>query len=146
MFRGHFVHAIDAKGRMSIPAGFRTELQSRSDQAPILTISEESLLLYPYDDWCAFEDQILGLSAVQPDVQDYQRYMIANCAECPIDRQGRILIPTYMREHAQLEREVTVAGIGPRVELWDKARFDAKMKNIQARHREIASAVAKLDT
>ena len=57
MFRGRFVHTMDSKGRVSIPSGFRMELQRRSERAPILTNADQCLLLYPYEDWCDFEQQ-----------------------------------------------------------------------------------------
>ena len=58
MFRGRHQHAIDAKGRLSIPTGYRMELQQRSDQAPILTADLQCLRLYPYADWCDIEKLI----------------------------------------------------------------------------------------
>jgi MraZ protein len=146
MFRGRFVHTMDSKGRVSIPSGFRLEFQRRSDRAPILTNADRCLLLYPYEDWCEFEQRIVGVSAFDPDVQAFARMMISGATECPIDAQGRILVPPVLREHAHLERETMIAGVGPRVELWDKSRFDAEMTKTQARYDEISSAMAKLGT
>ena len=146
MFRGRFVHTIDNKGRLSIPAGFRVELQRRSDQAPILTNAADCLHLYPFEDWCEFETQIVNVSRTDPDVQAFARLMVSGAMECPIDKQGRILVPPYLREHAKLEREATIAGVGPRIELWNKARFDAVLTQTQARYDEISSAIAKLGT
>ena len=120
MFRGRFVHTLDSKGRVSIPSGFRLELQRRSERAPILTNADQCLLLYPYEDWCDFEQRIVGLSSFDPDVQAFARMMISGASECPIDAQGRILVPPVLREHARLEREAMIAGVGPRIELWDR--------------------------
>jgi MraZ protein len=146
MFRGRFVHTMDSKGRVSIPSGFRLELQRHSEGAPILTNSDQCLLLFPNEEWRAFEAQIVGLSPFDPDVLDFGRMMISGASECPIDAQGRILVPPVLREHARLEREATIAGVGPRIELWDKARFDADLLKTQARYLEISSAMAKLGT
>ena len=142
MFRGRYVHTIDAKNRMSLPAPFRLELQRRSDHPPILTNAHECLDLYPYEDWLAFEQQIVGIASVDPEAQAYARMLISGATECPVDKQGRILVPPYLRDHAALEREVTVAGVGPKIELWDRARFAASMTNIQARLPETARSVA----
>jgi MraZ protein len=68
--------------------------------------------------------------------------MISGAEECPIDKQGRMLIPQHLRDHAGLDREVTIAGVGPRLEIWDKARFEANLKQTQARYPEIARQVA----
>jgi MraZ protein len=143
MFRGRYVHTIDAKNRMSLPAGFRQELQERSEHPPILTNAHECLDLYPYEDWLEFEEKIVSIAAVDPEAQAYARWMVSGATPCPIDKQGRILVPPHLREHAGLQREVTVAGVGPKIELWEKARFDANLVNAQARFPEIAQSVAE---
>ena len=146
MFRGRSVHTIDSKNRMSIPSGFRVELERRSERAPILTNQNTCLALYPYEDWCEFEDRLVSLSAVDPDVQAFARFMVSGANECPIDKQGRILVPSTLREFANLDRHVMVAGVGNHLEFWDKARFDEELTKTQARFSEISQAVAKLGT
>lgn len=142
MFRGRFVHTIDAKNRMSLPASFRQELSRRSDHAPILTNAHQCLDLFPYEDWLEFEQSIVGISSVDPEAQAYARMVISGATECPVDKQGRILVPPHLREHAALDREVTVAGVGPKIEIWDNARFTSTLTNTQARFPEMASSVA----
>jgi MraZ protein len=144
MFRGRFTHTMDTKGRMSIPSGFRTELDRRSQQAPILTTAYECLQLYPFEDWCEFERNIVERATEDLDTQAYQRMMISGATECPIDKQGRVLVPQYLRDHAGIERDVTIAGVGPRIEFWDKSRFDADLLKTQARYSEIASKMSGL--
>jgi MraZ protein len=144
MFRGRFTHTIDTKGRMSIPSGFRIELERRSQQAPILTTAYECLHLYPFEDWCEVERNIVDRATEDLDAQAYQRMMLSGATECPIDKQGRVLIPQYLRDHAGIEREVTIAGVGPRVEFWDKSRFDADLLKTQARFSEISSKMSGL--
>jgi MraZ protein len=143
MFRGRFVHTIDAKNRMSLPASFRQELAERSDHPPILTNGHECLDLYPYEDWLEYEQSIVGISSVDPRAQAFTRMVISGASECPVDKQGRILVPPYLREHAGLQREVTVAGVGPKIELWDKAKFTSDLRNTQVRFPEMASSVAE---
>lgn len=142
MFRGRFVHTIDAKNRMSLPAGFRQELQRQSDHPPILTNAHECLDLFPYEDWLEFEERIVGIASVDPEAQAYARMVISGATPCPVDKQGRILVPTHLREHAGLDREVTVAGVGPKIELWDKARFEMNLTQTNARYPEMARSVA----
>ena len=142
MFRGRFVHTIDSKNRMSLPAGFRTELQRRSDHPPILTNAHRCLELHPFEDWQQFEDRIVGIAMIDPEAQAYARMVVSGAVECPIDRQGRILVPQHLREYAGLEREVTVAGVGPKIELWNTARFEANLIQTQARFEEMAMSLA----
>jgi MraZ protein len=147
-FRGRFYHTIDAKGRVSIPSGYRLELQSSSEQAPIVTngVTEagKCLWLYPYEDWCEYEARLVGLPADNLKVQSYVRFMVSGAIECPIDNQGRTLLPAYLREHATLGREVTFAGVGRRVEIWDKSLFDENQSETQENFEDIASVVAGL--
>jgi len=142
MFRGRFVHSIDVKNRMSLPAGFRAELQRRSDHAPILTNAHQCLELHPFEDWQIFEQQIVSIATVDPEAQAYARMMVSGALECPIDKQGRILVPQHLREYARLDRDVTVAGVGPKIELWNSARFEANLIQTQARFEEMATSIA----
>ncbi len=148
MFRGRFSHTIDAKGRVSIPSGFRLELQSNSEQAPIVTngVTEagKCLWLYRYEDWCDYESGLVGLAPDNLDVQSYVRFMVSGAIECPIDNQGRTLLPAYLREHATLKREVTFAGAGKRIEIWDKSLFDENQSETQETFEDSASVVAGL--
>ena len=97
MFRGRHDHTIDQKGRLSIPAGFRTELQRQSERAPMLTISKDHLELYPRDDYEAMERDLAAKPDLQPEVQAYRRLFIGQATECPIDSQGRILVAATPR-------------------------------------------------
>jgi len=123
MFRGRYEHSIDAKGRMSIPSGFRVEIERRSERPPILTNYQDHLALHPADEWEKVEQNLLEKSALQPEVQNYRRFIVSGAVECPIDKQGRILIPAYLREHAALKNKATVAGVLDRIEIWEPSRF-----------------------
>lgn len=143
MFRGRFVHTIDSKGRMSIPGTYRTEIQRRGDHPPILTNLRECLAIFPYEDWLEIERRLCSASPLQLDVQAIQRFMVSGATDCPIDAQGRVLVPPHLREHARLERDVVIAGVGPRIELWDKARFDQELARTQAQFDQIANAAVE---
>ncbi len=142
MFRGRHGHTIDAKGRVSIPVVYRMGLQQRSDQPAFLTADENCLRLYPFEDWCRYESEIVAQAELDPDARDYARLVISGAVEAPIDKQGRILVPQYLRDHAHLEREVTIAGVGHTVEIWDAARFQMNLNQTQASIRSIQSVMA----
>jgi len=146
MFRGRYVHTIDAKGRVSLPAELRTELQRRSDRPPMLTNMLECLALFGRDDWETYEDRLASVDPFRLEGHEMQRFMISGATECAPDSQGRILIPQYLREHAKLDKEVTIAGVGARIEIWDRARFDQDLARTQARFREISTEVSKIGT
>lgn len=144
MFRGRFAHTIDAKGRVSIPASFRVELQEHDEQPPFLTNLPRCLALYPNDKWLEIEERVASLSQIRPEVQAYQRFLVSGAQASPIDRQGRMLLPPTLREHAALEREVIIAGVGPRIEIWDRERFDEELQRTIERSDEISSVLADL--
>lgn len=136
---------MDNKGRVSVPSEFRVDLKKRK-KAPILTNLVECLALYPYEDWMEIEERLRRASPIHPEVQRMQRFLVSGAVECPIDSQGRIQVRTHLREHAalELEKEVTIAGVGPHIELWNKARFDRELGETRERFHEISSAVAQL--
>ena len=146
MARGRSAHTMDAKGRISIPTGLRVELQVEKDRPPFLTNLADcpALGLYAHDYWLEIERRLETMSQIQPEVQSFRRLYISGAVEAPIDAQGRVLIPQHLRDHAGLQREVIVAGVGTRVEIWDKARFDEEIQRTRDRSQEISSVLAEL--
>ena len=118
------------------------ELQRRSDQAPVLTADENCLRLYPFDDWCDYEERIVARAEIDPNARDYVRLVISGAVEAPIDKQGRILVPQYLREQAHITKDVTLAGVGQTVEIWDTARLAENLETTQANFRQISSVIA----
>lgn len=119
------------------------ELQKRSDQAPVLTADENCLRLYPFDDWCDYERKIVARAEIDPNARDYARLVISGAVEAPIDKQGRILVPGYLREHAHLDKDVTIAGVGLTVEIWDTAQMQMNLNQTQANFRLISKEMAE---
>lgn len=146
MARGRSAHTMDAKGRISIPAGLRVELQAENDRPPFLTNLADcpALGLYGHDHWLEFERRLETMSQIHPEVQSFRRLYISGAVESPIDAQGRVLIPPHLREHAGLQKEVIIAGVGKRIEIWDKARFDEELQETRKRSHEISSVLAEL--
>jgi MraZ protein len=127
MFRGQYVHSIDAKGRVSVPARLRDGLLEGGASAFILTPDpfEPCLHLYAMQAWEEFERKIAALPSLDPNVMRFRRVYVSAAIECEIDRAGRVLVPPHLREHAELNKEVLFAGTGLKIELWSKARWDA---------------------
>lgn len=142
MFRGRFAHTIDAKGRVSIPVAYRAELQQREERPPFLTNLPRCLALYPNEKWLEFEERLANSSQIRPQAQAYQRFLLSGAQPCPIDRQGRLLVPSTLREHAALDREVIIAGVGSRVEIWNRERFLEELQSTIEQSEEISSVLA----
>lgn len=126
MFRGRYEHAIDAKGRTSLPARYREVLSAAGESRLVLTTGlDPCVVAYPMSEWTAFEERLAALPQFDPSVAMLRRIYVSGAVECELDKLGRILIPQTLRQHADLKREATWAGMGKHVELWSKERFDA---------------------
>jgi MraZ protein len=132
MFRGRYSHAIDAKGRVSIPAKFRDALDGEGPQAFMVTNDlDPCLVAYPMDEWFQEEKRIQSLPGFVPATVQYKRFFISGAQECPIDRQGRILIPPSLREHAQLQRDALFVGLLEKFEIWSPELWRPRPDNVE---------------
>ena len=114
---GHYAHTIDAKGRLFIPAKLREELGSTFH----VTVGQNHCLsVYSDESWAAFMDKLRTMN--YSEVKRL-RVMFALTADCEPDGQGRILLPTKLREYAGLEKDVVVIGSFDRVEIWNAQRW-----------------------
>ncbi len=127
MFRGQFEHAIDAKGRTSFPSRFRDVLAAGGDLRLVLTraLFDRCLHLYPMRAWEELEAKIAEMPQFEPNVVAFRRMYLSAAVECELDKQGRILVPPSLRDHAGLEKDVVWAGMGRTAELWSKERWQA---------------------
>jgi MraZ protein len=148
VFRGQYEHAIDGKGRTSLPSRFREVLRSRGESQLVLTTGLDlCLMAYPLREWDAFEQRLARLPQFDEMVAIVRRVCVSGAVECEIDRQGRILIAASLRQHAGLKREVIWAGMGRNLELWSKGRFEKLRRDLLAdarRRQEVARRLAEL--
>ncbi len=124
-FRGQFEHAIDDKGRLSIPARFREALGK--ERTLVLTSAEGYLTAYPMEIWRAIEDRIRSNPAFTRERRDFLRYVYSSAEDVVVDSQGRILISQALRQRVGITREVVIIGVMNEMEIWDKARWAAKL-------------------
>jgi MraZ protein len=124
---GTYVHSLDAKGRLTLPARFREVLAS----GVVITKGIGDYLdLYPYAAFEALSERVK--EKVPLAERDLLRYFFANAANDVPDRQGRILVPQMLREHAHLvlEGEVVIAGVRDHLEIWNPDLWNARMTGI----------------
>lgn len=120
MFMGQYGHTIDIKGRVIIPAKYRESLGSTF----VITLGLDGcLFLYPLQEWQSFVDKLQGLPSNQK-TRRLQRQFLSKAMEVMPDKQGRILIPSILRDRAGLSKEVIFIGMMNRVEVWDKGRLE----------------------
>lgn len=145
MFRGRYEHAIDAKGRTSLPSRFRDVLTTNGETRLVLTTGLDACLVaYPMSEWIAFEDRLSGLPQFDPNVAMLRRIYVSGAVECDLDKMGRLLIPQTLRDHASLVREAVWAGMGRHIELWAKGRFEHMRDGVLADDEKRAAMARRL--
>ena len=120
MFIGEYSHTIDAKGRLIIPSKFREQL---GDEFVVTAGLDGCLFIYTDEEWKKFEAKLCELPLTNPKARKFSRFFLASACLCEVDRQGRILLPAKLRTEAHLEKDVVLAGVGSRIEIWDKSRW-----------------------
>ena len=123
MFSGEYEHTLDAKGRLIVPAKFREQLGSTFF---ITEGFDGCLAVYSEEEWHRIASGFADKSMVGRENRQFMRKLFARAAECEVDKQGRILIPTKLREIAGIEKDVISIGVLNRVEIWSKERYEAE--------------------
>lgn len=143
MFRGQFIHSIDAKGRVSLPARFRELLAADGETRFILTPApfDPCLHLHPLRAWEEFERKISELPSLDPHIVRFRRIYVSAAIECEVDKAGRVLVPPHLRDKALLTKDVLWAGMGRLLELWSKAEWDAALSMTPAEQDTFKQAV-----
>lgn len=148
MFRGQYDHTLDTKGRVSLPARFREVLSEESldaaDRVILTRTFQKCLVVYPFQQWTEFEDRIRKLPQFDPAVQRLKRVYIAGAVECSLDKHGRILVPSSMREFADLLRDVVWVGQLETIELWSQSRWQVAMDEALEDPKGLSQSMADL--
>lgn len=125
MFRGVHNINLDAKGRMAIPARYRQLLHESNNGALVVTIDTEEacLLVYPLSEWEPIQAKIEALPSFNPAARRIQRLLIGHATDIELDANGRLLLPSPLREYAGLDKKMVMMGQGNKFELWDEAHW-----------------------
>jgi MraZ protein len=125
-YLGSFVHQVDAKGRVALPASFRRG--SESEGFILIQVHEDALSLLPHSSWRPIEEELRELVRKQPQSRARILGLTASALEVSTDKQGRILIPDRMRELVGLGREALFVGALNKIEIWAPDRFEEKTR------------------
>lgn len=129
MFRGVATFNLDDKGRMAIPAKFRKHLDACCEGRLMVTVdhADKCLQLYPQSEWTDVERKLSELPSLNPQVRKLKRMLLGNASECEMDKNGRILLPSKLREFAGLEKNTVMIGQGNKFELWNEDTWNSLM-------------------
>ena len=122
MLIGEFEHSLDAKGRLIMPAKLREAI---GDKFVVTKGLDGCLFAFSIEEWSNFEEKLKSLPLSNRNSREFTRFFLSGAKECEIDKQGRFLIPTNLRETASLQKEVVIIGVGTRIEIWDKEKWNS---------------------
>lgn len=141
MFIGEYQHSIDPKKRLAIPSKFRTELKNK---IVITRGLDKCLFIYPMKVWEELAGKLGTLPVGESSTRSFIRLMLAGAVDVEVDGQGRILIPDFLKSYADLSKDVVIAGLYNRLEIWDEKKWEDYKKNAEKNTDEIAEQLGKL--
>jgi len=142
VFMGEYQHTIDEKGRLTIPAKFREGL---GNSFVITRGLDQCLFVYPMEEWKQLEQKMKALPFTKADARAFTRFFFSGATECEWDKQGRVSIPSNLRQHAGLQKECVVIGVSNRVEVWSKERWEEYFAQSEDSFGEIAEKLVDFD-
>lgn len=141
MLIGEYKHNLDAKKRLSIPSKFRKEL---GEGAVITRGLDNCLFVFPSAYWAKLAERLGNMPIVQQDSRSFARLLLSGAAEVEFDGLGRILVPEYLKNYANLKKVAVIAGVYNRLEIWDEATWNNYKANLEKNSDQIAEKLKEL--
>ena len=143
-FRSRSEHTLDAKGRLNIPSRFRDVLLTHGTGELMVTNWHMCLKAFPAKIWEHIETTLLHQGKKQPGMGSFVRYVISGVADCPLDKQGRILLPPTLRADFGLKKEVVLNGMLDHFEIWDKNAWEKERKLTRDKFSDFEQSLSTL--
>ena len=124
MFYGEYLHSIDRKGRLILPSKFREVAKANFIEKFYVTRGlDKCLFMFSEEEWRAQESKFKAISFTKQQARAFNRLYFSGASEVLADRQGRILLPQYLKDFAEIKKEVVIAGVSNRIEIWAKDKW-----------------------
>ena len=141
MFIGEYNHTLDEKNRLAVPAKFRNILNKG---AVVTKGLDNCLFLYPKSDWNDLAGKLSKLPISQANTRAFSRLMLAGAMDVNLDKQGRIILPDYLKKYATLKKKVIITGLMNRLEIWDETAWKNYKSKTEKNSGDIAEALGEL--
>ncbi len=141
MFIGEYQHTIDGKGRLAIPQKFRKQLAGK---AVVTRGLDDCLFVYTASEWKKIAEKLAALPFSQANTRALARLMLAGAMDVTIDKQGRVLLPDYLRKYAALKKNTVVTGLFNRLEIWDQKAWEKYSAKTEKNAEDIAEQMGEL--
>lgn len=141
MFIGEYNATIDEKGRISIPSKFRNNLKSK---VVITKGLDESLFLYTEEEWLKLAEKLASLPIATANTRAFSRMMLAGAMDCELDKQGRVILPSYLKEFAKMQKKIVFAGLFNRIEIWSEELWNEYKNQTEKDSTSIAEQLGNI--
>ena len=142
MFYGEYEHSMDRKGRLIIPSKFREVFKENYVERLFVTRGlDTSLFVFAEDEWKKQESRFRSLSFTSRDARQFNRIYLSGACEVTCDRQGRILVPQYLKDFAKIKNDAVVVGVSNRMEIWAKEQWREFYNNTKDSFEKIAENI-----
>ncbi len=141
MFIGEYTHNLDSKGRIAMPVKFRNKL---TGGAIVTRGLDRCLFVFSGKEWEVLAQKLIALPLAQTNSRAFVRLMLAGAVDAELDKQGRILIPDYLREYAGLKKQAVITGLYNRMEIWDSEAWKQYKAKTESASDEIAEKLSEL--
>lgn len=139
MFYGEYLHSIDRKGRLILPAKFREAAKAHFIEKFFVTRGlDNCLFMLAEEEWKTQESKFKAISFTKAESRKFNRLYFSGAVEVNFDTQGRILLPQYLKDFAQIKKDVVVVGVSNRIEIWAKDKWNEFYGNSKQSFEEIA--------
>ena len=139
MFYGEYSHALDKKGRVIIPAKFREVVKEHYAEKFFLTRGLDGcLFVFTEESWKSQERKFREMPFTQTESRQFNRLYFSGACETVCDKQGRILIPDYLKKHAEIKGDVVMIGVSDRIEIWAKEKWEKFFDHHKGSFEELA--------
>jgi len=139
MFYGEFIHSIDRKGRIILPAKFREIAKSHFVEKFYVTRGlDKCLFMFTEEEWRTQEGKFKAIPFTKQQARTFNRLYFSGAVEIAFDTQGRILLPQYLKDYAEIKRDVVIVGVSNRIEIWAKNKWEEFYGSSRQSFEEIA--------
>lgn len=141
MLIGEYTHTLDEKKRISLPSKFRKEI---GNKVVITNGLDNCLFIYPMKEWEKIFQKFGELGIGQADTRGFNRFMLAGAVEVEVDSNGRILIPDFLKDFAEIKSKVVFTGVYNRIEVWNEKTWNDYKKRIQKQADGLAEKLGEM--
>ena len=141
MFIGEYNHNLDNKGRLAVPVKFRDDLKKG---AVVTKGLDGCLFLYTMSEWKILAEKLSKLPISQSNTRAFARLMLAGAMDVQVDKQGRVVLPDYLRKYASLNKKVIIGGLYNRLEIWDENNWENYKNKTEKESGDIAEKLGEL--